>query len=131
MSVDHLEVSLEWPRPRRLDASTTLLADGRVLIAGGPEVTVPVPGNPLPKLNTSEIFDPATGQFTPTGNMFDRRWKHTATLLDDGKVLIAGSTIAGTELFDPDTGTFSPTGSLLSPDGRVGHTATFSLQKRC
>jgi len=118
------------PVTRRLDASATLLADGRVLIAGGLEVTVPAPGNPLPKLNTAEIFDPATGQFTPTGNMLDRRWKHTATLLDDGKVLIAGGdgdgfcTIATTELFDPVTGTFSATGSLLSPDGRVGHTAT-------
>jgi len=118
------------PVTRRLDASATLLADGRVLIAGGLEVTVPPPGSPLPKLNTAEIFDPATGQFTPTGNMLALRWKHSATLLANGKVLIAGGngdgfcTIASTELFDPTSGTFSPAGYLLSQDGRVGHTAT-------
>jgi hypothetical protein len=54
--------------------------------------------------------------------------QHTATLLPDGKVLIAGgggkSSFAGfvAELFDPATGTFSLTGSMLLP--RTSHAAT-------
>jgi hypothetical protein len=62
--------------------------------------------------------------------MVEVRWRHTATLLNDGSVLIAGGngagfcTIASSELFDPATGTFSSVGSLLSERGRVNHTAT-------
>jgi hypothetical protein len=79
-----------------------------------------------------------SGTFTLTGNMSAARSQHTATLLPNGKVLIAGGVqssrgspliVATTELYDPDTGTFSRaadmrTGrrmhtSALLPDGRV------------
>jgi WD40 repeat protein len=50
------------------------------------------------------------------------RASHTATLLNTGKVLIAGWGNATAELFDPATGIFGPTGSMLS--ARVSHTAT-------
>ena len=64
--------------------------------------------------------------FTPTGSLNDARWGHTATLLQDGKVLIAGG-ISGdgylaTELYDPVAGTFTLTGSLQQALSR--HTAT-------
>jgi hypothetical protein len=70
------------------------------------------------------------GAFTPTGDMTTQRQGHTATLLTNGKVLIAGggAEIAGwpvwdsAELYDPLTGTFAPTGSMTMP--RAGHTAT-------
>jgi hypothetical protein len=69
------------------------------------------------------------GTFVPTGSMATARGVHTATLLNDGKVLIAGGEqdaatvfLASAELYDPTTGTFSPTGNLNA--ARWGHTAT-------
>ena len=71
-----------------------------------------------------------------TGSMSTARWLHTATLLPDGKVLVAGgqeasseAAIATAELYDPATGTWNSTGSMnearwsptatLLPDGKV------------
>jgi hypothetical protein len=69
------------------------------------------------------------GTLTPTGNMTVPRAGHTATLLQNGKVLMAGgvsgalaSPIAGAELYDPATGGFEPAGSLIT--ARLMHTAT-------
>jgi len=66
------------------------------------------------------------GMFVPTGGMSSARSNHTATLLSNGKVLIAGgysgSYLASAELYDPMTGTFTLTGSLTT--GREYHTAT-------
>src|SRR3954453_4423787 len=66
--------------------------------------------------------------FTPTGSMTAPRVNHAATLLPNGKVLIAGGA-STVELFDPSTGTFTATGTMtasndvvsatLLPDGRV------------
>lgn len=69
----------------------------------------------------------AAGTLKPVGPMLAMRQSHTATLLPDGKVLIAGGhdrtvALASAELFDPATGGFSDTGSMTSP--RAGHEAT-------
>ncbi len=67
------------------------------------------------------------GTFTATGNMTTARIEHTAKLLQNGKVLIAGGwrfgeNLSSAELYDPDTGTFTPTGTMTAP--RFRHTAT-------
>ena len=58
----------------------------------------------------------------PTGPMSVGRFGHTATLLPNGKVLVAGGYIASAELYDPASGTWTNTGSMST--ARAGHTAT-------
>ncbi|MGH9679132.1 MAG: Kelch repeat-containing protein, partial [Candidatus Acidiferrales bacterium] len=97
----------------RFGATATLLNNGKVLIAGGASSSAAGNSN-----NSAEIYDPATGTFTATGNMTTARYEHTATLLKNGKVLIAGGVSLyyangpGPELYDPATGTFAATGNM-------------------
>lgn len=70
--------------------------------------------------------------FQATGAMGGERASHTATLLPNGKVLVAGggdslgNNLATAELFDPSTGTFTATGSMIS--SRISFTATLLAQ---
>jgi Kelch motif protein len=72
-------------------ASATLIsgcncpADGQVLVAGGV-----IDGNTA-TTNTAELYDPATGKFTPTGTVNVARGGHVAAVLPGGKVLIVGA----------------------------------------
>src|SRR5262249_43188083 len=76
------------------------------------------------------VVHPCAGdpfQFKPTGSLATARDTHTATLLPNGKVLVAGgynypNTLASAELYDPANGTWTTTGVLVT--GRSGHTAT-------
>ena len=104
----------------RVGHTSTLLADGRVLIAGGLGRTS------AERLQSAELYDPVTGTFAPTGDMTTGRSHHTATRLDNGIVLIAGGvgsggSLATAELYDPSTGMFVPTGDLITP--QAGHAA--------
>lgn len=101
----------------------TLLGDGRVLFTGG--TVDDSDGTPL---GGAEVYDPATGMFQAVGAMVSARNRHSATVLRDGRVLIAGGfgpehrTVATAELFDPTTGMFVPTGRMTA--ARMDHTAT-------
>ncbi len=98
--------------------TATLLSSGKVLITGGCNNFAVNSATCDNFLSSAEIYDPETDEFTATtGSMSTGRVNHTATLLPDGKVLIAGgwdgtSSLSSAEIFDPDTETFTPTGSL-------------------
>src|SRR5262249_37285239 len=69
------------------------------------------------------LYDPASGTWTVTGSLSTARYPHTATLLSNGMVLVAGGIAsASAELYDPASGTWTVTGSLNT--ARVDHTAT-------
>jgi TonB family protein len=108
----------------RFGFSATVLKSGEVLIAGGSRSP-----NQGPALASAEVYDPVAGSFHATGLMSEPREFHTALLLGNGKVLVAGglpaspgSPLTATEIYDPASGSFS-SGPQLS--GRhTGHTAT-------
>jgi len=80
--------------------TATLLADGKVLIAGGDFGAGGSSGSSA--LATAELYDPATGRFVATGAMTTPRRSHTATLLNNGNVLIAGGvsySVSGAQIF--------------------------------
>jgi hypothetical protein len=77
-----------------------VLADGRVLVAGGFNGVT---------LASAEVYTPATGLWSVTGTMTSIRYVHTANLLPDGRVLVAaggnGSTrFSSAEIYTPGTG---------------------------
>lgn len=111
----------------RWSHTATLLPDGRVVVAGGFGEPYRAGSNSQPVLDTAELYDPRTGTWTPTGSMTTRRALHTAVLLADGRVLVAGGRTCDqppptacnftfrsdtAEIYDPATGTWTPTGSL-------------------
>ena len=89
--------------PRNL-ATSTLLGDGRVLVTGGVDATK-AGQEPL---ITTEIFDPATGEWTLAASMKKENFSHSAVLLNDGRVLIVGADL--TEVYDPATGIWGDVG---------------------
>ena len=114
--------------------TATLLADGKLLVAGGGDHHDSL-------LAQAELYDPATGTWSLTGSLVTPRRLHQAVLMADGRVLIAGGLngtipvgwdelpLSSAEVFDPATGMWSATASMSSvryhfamallPDGRV------------
>ncbi len=112
---------------RREYAGGVRLKDGKILAVSGH----PLAGK---SIASAELYDPETGRWSNTGSLRQpRNGGNEATLLHDGRVLLAGGitgtvVVRGSELFDPTTGQWSDTGSLsvdrdtkatLLADGRV------------
>jgi len=125
----------------RVGHTATLLRDGRVLIVGGNKMGKSrnvsdsgegVAGHAfdLPPVMQSgaELYDPVSARFSAAGTLNVGRSGHSATLLPDGRVLVAGGTdasgrsLSSAELWDPAKGKFTLTTPLMV--GRVRHTAT-------
>ena len=110
----------------RLNSTATLLANGKVLAAGGSLASA-----------TSELYDPNTGAWSLSGDLVAGRAYHTATLLNNGKVLVAGGcynvcgiyNMNSAELYDPFNGTWSATGSMAA--ARAQHTAMLLPAAKC
>jgi Galactose oxidase, central domain len=112
--------------------TATLLRDGRVLVVsgdGGPGSSSCCAPNIHGDLPSAELYDPASGTWTATSDTIRPRSGHTATLLPDGKVLVAGGVgvrgigpDASAELYDPASGTWTRTSNMIEVHG--GGTAT-------
>ena len=94
--------------------SATRLTNGQVLIVGG-------------SAPSAELYDPSSNSWSRPGGTLEPLWGHTATLLNDGRVLISGAVSSGrpaalsTELYSPTWGTFAPGPALARQ--RVDHEA--------
>src|SRR5262245_3923819 len=101
--VSHVEAAGTWSTTGSMSGgryahTATVLADGRVLVAGG--------AGSSGFLKSAEIYDPALGTWSLTGSMTSVRYFHTATLLPDGRVLVSGgfngiSVVATAEIYNP------------------------------
>lgn len=114
----------------RYGHTATLLASGKVLVVGGMgiECSGSLPYRSCSSIvnDTAELFDPATEVWSFTGSLNPRAF-HSATLLENGQLLVAGGGIShspldSAELYDPTTGKWRPTGSFSTIRGQ--NTAT-------
>ena len=85
-------------------------------------------------LINAELYDPASGTWTPTASLATQRREHSATLLSDGKVLVVGgytgtTVLATSELYDSVSGMWTPTAFLLAT-ARREHTHAVNLEKQ-
>jgi hypothetical protein len=105
-----------------------LLDNGKVLVvAGGVNV-----GDDTLGLASAELFDPASGTWTPTGSLNDARMNQAGARLVDGRVLVAGGQDRGVtfanfnsaEVYDPASGTWTLTTNPMITARRGGFSLT-------
>ena len=103
--------------------TATLLADGTVLVVGGDVGKGYENATPTASV---ERYDPRTNRWSPAAPLAVTRLGHTATLLRDGRVLVAGGrssgaqpapvsdgdTTATAEVYDPAADRWAPAGSM-------------------
>jgi len=120
--------AMRAPRAYHQDNQVTL-NDGRLLLTGGALVPNLLGAANAAPVADAEYYDPASGIWT-AANLGQPRAAHTATLLADGRVLVAGGgqgtlqnpiAVDSTEIFDPTTNAWSNGPALQSP--RLGHAA--------
>ena len=112
-------------RDARYAHTSSLLSDGRVLVAGGL-------GNATPYLSTAEVYDPNAGRWTDTGSMPQGRAYHGAVSLPDGRTFVIGGigdtggtfpeNLTSVEAYDAVTATWTEMQPMVVP--RSFHTAT-------
>lgn len=113
----------------RGEHSATLLPDGRVLVVGGFDVDAGVGF----AIRSAEVYSEGARTFSQVGDLGEARSVQTATLLQDGRVLVAGGignsgALTTCEIFNATTGTWTPTGALQT--ARALHTATLLADGR-
>ena len=88
--------------------TATLLANGKVLVAGGYDPNNYLINNGV--VASAELYDPATGAWLPEANLSTPRYDHTATLVTTGMLFIAGGNQAGSfsERYDPTRSFINP-----------------------
>ncbi|GBD88249.1 N-acetylneuraminate epimerase [bacterium BMS3Abin03] len=114
--------SLNLQRDYRFTATT--LTNGTILVIGGVNFETNPPR--MYNLKSCELFDPVTEKWSVVDSLEIERQGHTATVMPDGRVLVAGGlnssgSIKQCEIFDPETGVWSMTDSLNIE--RDGHSA--------
>jgi hypothetical protein len=105
---------------RRIAGVAIPLVDGRVLVAGGAPAPSP---STTPATSSADLFDPASGTFSPAAPMGTPRVFPAAALLDDGRVLVAGggttlqasATVATAETYQPTTIPGAPSNVRATP----------------
>jgi hypothetical protein len=117
--------TVAFMRDAREDHTATLLPNGKVLVTGGDNLS------PFPNyLSSAEVYDPILKSWSQIASMSSPRTYHTATLLPNGKVLVAGGYTGGSnflgsaETYDPSipTASWKPAGTMTTT--RIGHAAT-------
>ncbi|WP_437960169.1 kelch repeat-containing protein [Sorangium sp. So ce119] len=111
----------------RSSPTATVLPDGRVLVTGGDRDEVIDGVEHGLKIDSAEVFDPASETWSPIPPMPTARSQHTASLLSDGRVLVAGGQGAwpdldSAEVFDPASGMWRAVAPMV--DARSQHTAS-------
>jgi endoglucanase len=115
--------------------TATLLPNGRVLIVGG--FSQSNAGTPAAFPTAAELYDPTTNGWSMTGPITGGRFEHTATILPDGRVMVAGGygpdpicceAIASTQIYDPVGGTWTAGPPMTWP--RSAFTATTLIDGR-
>jgi N-acetylneuraminic acid mutarotase len=117
----------------RYEHTASLLANGTVLVAGGNDLVGTCSCTTF--VSSVDLYNPASNSFTATGALVTARYAHTATVLANGMVLVAGgfggatstlqsggAPLASAELYNPTTGTWTATGSMTT--AHMNHTAT-------
>ena len=111
----------------RAGHTASLLSDGRILVAGGRLAGTDSSGKAVAKYRaTAEIYNPSEDAWSSVKAMSVPRWNHSATVLPDGTVLVAGGLnedglINSSEAYDPTTDEWVQKGEM--EHARTGHVA--------
>lgn len=105
----------------RMEHTATLLKNGNVLIVGGKEMDLKRKKPPCASIIIqNELYDPKTNKFSIISGLNIPRFKHSAALLNDGRVLILGGVgdspnfpvLSSAEIYNPKINKFELAGNM-------------------